>query len=122
MGHLLWFITNRLSKRAASVHAEGPLYRLDFERHRYRALPLQTLQAQKWHINGSGTFGSVWFECSFQRLVESDCWDPLRDASAQNQTAGFSQPQLSPSPKGGSRKGDPKVTVFAYEFRLISSD
>ena len=47
------------SKRATSAPAEGPAYGIDFARHCESEFPLQTLQPQKWHVYGSGTFGAV---------------------------------------------------------------
>ena len=47
----------RSRKRATSVPAEGPSYRLDFANR--CEFPLRTLQAQKWHAHGYRTFGAA---------------------------------------------------------------
>ena len=44
-------------KRATSVPAEGPAYGLYVARH--CEFPLRALQAQKWHVHGSRTFGAA---------------------------------------------------------------
>ena len=49
--------TCHFRKRATSVPAEGPAYGLDFARH--CGFSLRALQAQKWHVHGSRTFGAT---------------------------------------------------------------
>ena len=46
-------------KRATSAPAEGPVHGLDLARR--CEFPLPALQAQKWHVHGSGTFGAARF-------------------------------------------------------------
>ena len=48
----------RVRKRATSAPAEGPVYGLDFARH--CELSLRALQAQKWRLHASRTFGATW--------------------------------------------------------------
>ena len=50
-------ITCHFRKRATSAPAEGPACGLDFVR--YCEFPLRTLQAQKWLVYGSSTFGAA---------------------------------------------------------------
>ena len=49
--------TFHFRKRATSAPAEGPAYGLDFARH--GEFPLRALQAQRWHVCGSRTFGAA---------------------------------------------------------------
>ena len=49
--------TCHFRKRATSVPAEGPAHMLDFARSYEFSLP--ALQAQKWYVGGSRTFGAA---------------------------------------------------------------
>ena len=50
--------TCHFRKRATSAPAEGPTYGLNFARR--CEFPLRALQAQKWRVWGSRTFGAAW--------------------------------------------------------------
>ena len=58
-------------KRATSVPAEGPAYGLDFARR--CEFPLRALQAQRWRVRGSRTFG--WYlRTGNLQLIEISKW------------------------------------------------
>ena len=77
--------TRHFRKRATSVPAEGPAYGLDFARH--REFPLRALQAQKWHVRRSRTFGAAWLA-----LRARLCWTvrPGSHCSQTKRQAGYS--------------------------------
>ena len=79
---------------ATSAPAEGPLYRLDLTRH--REFSFRTLQAQKWHVHGSGVLERSGSKGGWPHFPEPRD-DNLMNSQNHANTSPLSQPSFPAS-------------------------